>query len=70
MKHFVIASLNKDFCSYLYFTESTVEIEHKNDIVNYKCLLWRVSLNCVPSESRNINRHLEASCKNKSMLSE
>lgn len=67
-KAFVIEGKEKLYSSYLFFTESKLNIENKGSKIEYKCLLCPVVITCIPSDSRNIKRHLEYNCKNKFLI--
>ena len=67
-KQFIVAGVFKQYCSYLTFTNSLVNMANKQDKVIYTCMLCNTSINDIPSHSRNVKRHLEFYCTNKNMV--
>ena len=67
-KTFNVGGKEKQYCSYLFFTSSIVNIPNRSDKVAYICMLCPAIINAVPSDSRNIKRHLELLCKNKNIV--
>jgi hypothetical protein len=67
-KNFVIGGIKKQYCSYLHFTESTVEVSTSFEKVSYKCMLCPTVISCKPAESRNVKRHLQFDCKGKAII--
>jgi hypothetical protein len=66
-KTFCYGGIEKQYCSYLHFTESPFEIQTSFEKVAYKCMLCPTVINCKPADSRNLKRHLD--CKGKAIRS-
>jgi hypothetical protein len=67
-KKFIVGGIEKHYASYLFFTDSSTNIESKSDKITYKCLLCVATVICLPAESRNVKRHHQSTCKNKLMI--